>query len=500
MTEKSQKRRSAGAFALIGLVITGCSASPEAANQTPSPYTPQAFTNVSVIDTSDGSIEHGMTLVVSGARITALGKTESTAPPDNARIIDASGKYVIPGLWDMHIHTAQPLDGLDKNIHEFFFPLFAANGVTGVRDMNGFQERLDRARQAVASGELPGPRIVAAGLMLDGVDWGEFGSIAVSSREDGRNAVNRLVESGSDFIKVGSLTPREAYFGAAVAAAEVGLPFSGHVPFNVTASEASEAGQKSIEHMDGVLLGCSGNEPELRSQAESMIANDHAFSQTWLARVRAEAGARNSPNEKRCADLISKFAVNGTYHVPTLVLKRATAFAADRAIHDDPRKQFLPSAFVSAWGPHKGLTANYTAEDFESDKQNFERQLELVKRMHQAGVRFMAGTDTADPYIYPGFSVHDEMELFVQAGLSSLAALQTATLNPARYLGRTDSMGSVAVGMTADLVLLDANPLEDIRNTKRIWSVVLDGKVLNKDAITSILDASKEEASASTPR
>jgi hypothetical protein len=487
-----------GTFFLIAMIAAGLSACARSQIET----TPVvAFTNVSVIDVTGGATQHDMTLVIGDGRITTLGKTESTPLPPNSPVVDASGKFVIPGLWDMHVHTLQTWTVGDSTVDlpDTFFPLFVANGVTGVRDMNGSIDVLRRVRDRMENGLMRGPRVVPAGLIVDGAEW-SFGSISVASEEDGRNAVRQLAEAGAEFIKVGALTPRDAYFGVVAAAKEWSLPFSGHVPFQITASEASAAGQKSIEHLDGVLLGCSSNEPDLRREAQSLIAAEGAFSHLWLARVRAEVGALDSPDAERCSTLISQFAANQTWQVPTLVLKRATAFLDDPGVFQDPRTAFIPSYLLETWGPDNGLTGMYTSEDFENDKRVFARHLELVGEMHRSGVSLMSGTDTVDPYIFPGSSVHDEMELFVQAGLTPMEALQTATWNPARYLGMTDSLGSVAAGMIADLVFLDVDPLEDIRNVRQIWAVVLDGEVLDKETIDNILSASRELAASGTPQ
>ncbi len=458
-----------------------------------------AFTNVSIIDVTGGPLQHNMTLVINGNHITALGETASTSVPTDALVVDAAGKFVIPGLWDMHVHTLStwPVADSTVDLPDTFFPLFVANGVTGVRDMNGSIEVLHRARARVQNGLMVGPRVVSAGLIVDGANW-PFGSIAVASHEDGRDAVYQLAEAGAEFVKVGGLTPREAYFGVVEAVKELNLPLSGHVPLQITAAEASAAGQKSIEHLDGILLGCSSNEQELRRDA--LIAAEGGFSQLWLARVRAEAGALESFDAERCSTLISQLAANQTWQVPTLVLKRATAFLDEPEVFQDPRIAFIPNYLLETWGPNNGLTGMYSVKDFENEKRVFARHLELVGEMHRSGVQLMPGTDAVDPYIFPGSSIHDELELFVQAGLSPMEALQTATWNPARYLEITDSLGSVAVGKIADLVFLDKDPLENIRNTRRIWAVVLDGEVLDRESIESILNASREGATSGRPR
>ncbi len=409
-------------------------------------------------------------------------------------MVDATGKFVIPGLWDMHVHTLQSMtSGTESfDVHEAFFPLFVANGVTGVRDMNGDTDILARVRQEVLRGEIPGPRVVAAGPIVDGVSW-PFGSLAVSSADDGQHAVRVLRERGADFVKVGSLVPRDAYFSIVTEAKRQQIPFAGHVPFAVTAAEASEAGQKSIEHLDGVLLASSPRERPLREELQNTMKTGD-FSVLWRSRVRAEAKALETYDERLAAQLTARFIENGTWQVPTLVLKRATAFLQDKRLADDPRLAYIPGYLFATWGPDNGLTGKYDAQDFANEKRVFAKLLEVVGMMHHAGVKFMPGTDTIDPYIFPGFSVHEELALFVQAGLTPMEALQTATWNPAEYLGITDSAGSVAVGKVADLVLLDANPLDDIRNTQRIWAVVLQGKLLQKPVLEALLASRKAAA------
>ena len=296
-----------------------------------------------------------MTVVVRGSRVTELGKSESASLPHGSEVIDATGKYVIPGLWDMHVHSFQSFGEDFGPFYETFFPLFVANGVTGVRDMNGSHDVLQRVRGLLETGELMGPRLVAAGLMIDGGEW-PFGSIGVTSQEEGRDAVARLAREKVDFIKIGGLTPRAAYFAAAEAAEEAGLSLTGHVPLEITASEASAAGQRSIEHLDGVLLGCSNSEAELREDAKALLPAAEAFTHLWLARVRAEADALDRPDADRCSALIKQFALNGTWHVPTLVLKRATAFADTMNVADNPRTKYIPSALLDGWVPESGLT------------------------------------------------------------------------------------------------------------------------------------------------
>lgn len=328
---------------LLAVFLAGCRTNPEPAD------TPVAFTHITVIDATGSPPQTDMTVVVSAGRITALGKVTDTSVPQSARVVDASGKFVIPGLWDMHVHTLQSMSGGGKSfdVYEAFFPLFVANGVTGVRDMNGDLDLLARVRQKVSGGEILGPQVVAAGPIVDGVSW-PFGSIAVSSVDDGQHAVRVVKERGANFVKVGSLVPRDAYFSIVAEAKSQKIPFVGHVPFAVTAREASDAGQRSIEHLDGVLLASSPRESPLREEMQNAMKTGD-FSVLWRSRVRAEAKALETYDEGLAAELTSRFIKNGTWQVPTLVLKRATSFLQDKRFTDDQRLVYIPSYLLATW-------------------------------------------------------------------------------------------------------------------------------------------------------
>ena len=451
------------------------------------------FTHVTVIDATGSPPQPAMTVVVNKERITALGKTGEVDIPQDAQTVDATGKYLIPGLWDMHVHTLTSKNtGTNtgtREMHGTFFPLFIANGVTGVRDMNGDLELLKQLRLQMASRKLSGPRIVASGPLLDGVKW-SFGSIASTNEAEGREAVKSLKKRGADFVKVVNLLRRDTYFAIADEAEKQRIPFVGHVPFSVGPVDASEAGQKSIEHLDGVLPACSIHEAELIKEKTETIARSGP-SVLWVTRIRAEAKSLDTYSEQKAAVLFDHFVRNKTWHVPTLVLKRATAFIDDSSFTSDPRLKYIPQYLRKTWvkggGGYNFLVGNHTADDFADEKRILQKQIEIVGAMHSAGVKFMPGTDAIDPYIFPGFSVHDEIEMFVQAGFTPMEALQSATRNPAEFLGRLDDLGTVEEGKLADLVLLDANPLEDIRNTQRIWAVVVNGRYLDRAELNNML-------------
>jgi len=424
-------------------------------------------------------VRRDVTVVITGDRIAAIGSERELKIPNNSEVVDARGKFLIPGLWDMHVHT------LTK---EMFFPLYLANGVTGVRDMYNPLAKFDDWRREIDEGKILGPRLVASQTLVDGPKPVWPLSIAVSNEAQGREAVLSLKKRGADFIKVYSLLPRDAYFAIADEAKKQGIPFAGHVPVAVSALEASDAGQKSIEHLTGVLLASSAREDELRAAALRALADGRSL--LIESFFKSEVEALKSFDEKKARTLFARFARNGTWHVPTLTVLNAFWTFDDPTTLNDPRLKYIPPFIRLAlgWDPKRAFGFKIrTAADVAEGKRLFRRQLELVGAMHRAGVRVMAGTDTPNPFVFPGFSLHDELALLVRAGLTPLEALQSATRNPAEYLNRLDSFGTLEKGKVADLVLLEADPLADISNTKRIAAVVRSGKLLTKAQLQEML-------------
>jgi imidazolonepropionase-like amidohydrolase len=302
----------------------------------------------------------------------------------------------------------------------------------------------------------------------------------------------------ADFIKVYSLIPRPAYFALADEAKKRGITFAGHVPFSVSAAEASDAGQKSIEHLEGVLLACSAIEPELRKNIAEAIKDAKDTDQMRAALVRVltetEIRALDSYSEEKAAALFARFAKNGTWQAPTLVVARVGALLDDPNFTNDPRLKYVRPGLRDAWKNKDDFRVqNRTAEIIKYGRVQFEKKLEIVKAMHRAGVKILAASDALVMYVFPGFSLHDELELFVKAGLSPMEALQTATRNPAAYLGLSDTLGTVEPGKKADLVLLEANPLENISNTKRITAVIVGGRLIPKASLEKMLKDAEGE-------
>lgn len=441
---------------------------------------PLVFTHVTIIDGTGAPAKSDMTVVISGNRITELGPSKDIRIPQGAQVVDATGKFLIPGLWDMHVHWF----GYDKA----FLQLFPINGVTGVRIMWGAPIHFEW-RNEIKAGTLLGPRMAIAGSILDGPKPIWPGSTAISSEAEAREAVISTKQQRYDFVKVYSLLPRKAYFAIADEAKKQRIPFAGHVPYSVSVAEASDAGQKSIEHLTGILVACSSREEELRQRlinANSTLPGQRLPNPS-LIRPITRLTLDTFSTEKANA-LFARLKQNQTWQCPTFTVLRSGAFMNDSSFRDDPRLKYMPRQLRSSWDPANDFRfRTRTPEDFAFSRKVYKKQIEVAGLMHKAGVEFIAGTDVINPFCFPGFSLHDELAILVEAGLSPMEALQTATLNPARFLGVEKDIGTVAQGKIADLVLLEANPLDDIRNTTKINSVVVTGRLLDRTALDQLL-------------
>ncbi|MGH9914825.1 MAG: amidohydrolase family protein, partial [Pyrinomonadaceae bacterium] len=395
--------------------------------QVPSQSKPLVFTHVTVIDATGSPAKPDMTVMITSERITTIGKTGKIRIPQDAQIVDGAGKFLIPGLWDMHTHL---------NLKEYL-PLYIANGVTSIRIMFGFSMHHEW-RNKIENGALLGPRMVIASPLVDGPHPIHRGSIAVSNEAEARQAVTKVKQDGADFIKVYSLLPRDSYFALADEARKQKIPFAGHVPRSVTAEEASDAGQKSIEHLSGVAFACSNLEAELPADLVKLKADVAGGANYLLSLRRLEGKHLDAYNEQKAEALFARFKKNDTWQVPTLAVMQSGAVLADPNFND-PRFKYLPSEIRERDPRNSHVYQNFTAADYATLKKILDKQLQIVGAMQRDGLKLMAGTDV--PLV--GFSLHDELVLLAKAGLTPMEALQAATRNPARYLGLLDSLGTV---------------------------------------------------------
>jgi imidazolonepropionase-like amidohydrolase len=428
-----------------------------------------------------------MTVITNGDRIIAVGPWRKTHIPRNAVIVDGTGKFLIPGLWDMHVHGASDARAPWSHL------LFVANGVVGVRDMSGPPDaHVWRATQR--SNEDPSPTIYLGSPIIDGPNptWPE--SIVVTDEAQGREVVEQQRGRGADFIKVYSKLSRNAYFAIADEAQKCGIPFEGHVPESVTAAEASNAGQKSIEHLTRVADGCSKEEQSIDSEMQRQEALFRASGATMAQKIdagksiiRLNMRVVAAFDEPTAQSLFALFVKNKTWQCPTLTLLRAQI--DDPLPANDPRLKYLSREVRAKWddGYYKNVPPEPRAAIVKLSKLQFEESVRIVGLMYRAGVPILAGTDAMNPQCFPGFGIHDELALLVDAGLSPLAALQAATRNAAEFMGQPDRRGTIEAGKTADLVLLNKDPLADIHNTRSIEAVVLGGQLYSRAALDAML-------------
>jgi imidazolonepropionase-like amidohydrolase len=448
---------------------------------------PLVISHITVIDATGRAAEPDMSVVIDGDRIVAVGPWKKIRPPKDALTLDGEGRFLIPGLWDMHVHGASDTRAPWSHL------LFLANGVVGVRDMSGPPDaHAWRATQVSASD--PSPTIYLGSPIVDGQNpvWPD--SIAVANAAQGREVVDQQQERGADFIKVYSRLSRDAYFAIADEAKQRGIPFEGHVPESVTAAEASGAGQKSIEHLTQVAAGSSREEGAGIAELQRLEGLFRAPGATMAQKMEAgrsiiQVNTRivETFDEATARSLFALFIKNGTWQTPTLTLLHAQI---DEPLNtNDPRLKYLSKEVRSKWndGYYKHYPPGPRAAIVGLSKAQFDESMKIVGRMYKSGVPILAGTDTMNPQCFPGFGIHDELALLVDAGMSPLAALQAATRNAAQFIGQSDRRGTIEVGKVADLVLLDKDPLADIHNTRAIQAVVLNGKLFRRAALNQML-------------
>jgi imidazolonepropionase-like amidohydrolase len=451
--------------------------------------TPLVFTHVTVIDATGRPPLPNRTVIVAGNRIQAIGETGRLRTPRGAKVVAASGKFMIPGLWDMHVHFRGGAALIPGN--ESWLSLFVANGITGVREMGGdIAPSVFQWRAEIASGARFGPRILTSGPKVDGPSPFWEGSFAVTDAQSARDAVRKLKSMGADFVKIYAPGfPRETFSALMDEAKQQNLSVAGHLPLDThTVRESIDAGVKCIEHLDYyVLPGCSRSEQQIRDKyagLESLFRQAETFDSDWAR------------------DLIARMVQHGVWVTPTLAAAPLTQTAGHIDYDRDPRRRYIFPGIWRTWDPKSGGRAAFPEADQKLWERIREQSKVLLKMLQAGGVGLLAGSDSgaSNNFTFPGWTLHRELELMVESGLTPMQALQTATYNPARYLGELDRAGTVEAGKAADLVLLNANPLTDIRNIEETEAVVLTGKLLTRADLDKLLDdVAKAAASAGTP-
>lgn len=484
------------------ILLTLVVAAPTAAQDAPSVL----IRDVSVVNVVDGSIDDGRSVLIRGDRIVTVAAANVVMAPDDAVVLNGEGKYLIPGLWDMHTHLLWSTDASEHVWTEmpededawtlwnrYYGPtldLLVANGVTGIREMWGNLSLAHRVREEADAGERLAPRMVVAGHTIDGPPALWPGMVVVSTPDEAREAVDSLRAAGAAFIKVRNRLRPDVYRAVAERVQQLDISLVGHVPWLIRAIDASDAGQRSFEHLTGVVEGCSAarddlielNRLSLLAMAEGDRTLADSVEQRFLVRMLA------TQDDSLCRFLLRHLARNRTWLVPTLVLRRGLAQSGSRQPNEEALLEYIHPDWRPAWLPESSPYGKKTEAAYRQRLELQERKQEIVRMAAEEAVPILAGTDTPNAFVFPGFSLHEEMELLVAVGLTPLEALQAATINPARFFDATDSLGTAEEGKLADLVLLEANPLEDISNTQAIAAVILDGELLQRHELDELLE------------
>ncbi|GAB2612127.1 amidohydrolase family protein [Kribbella endophytica] len=436
-----------------------------------------ALTGVTVIDVATGHRAKHQTVLISGDRIIGVGR--NLPVPRGATELDLTGKFVIPGLADMHVHSLG-----DEHVSP---PLYLANGLTTVREMAAPDPVVYDWRDRIDAGTLLGPRMVVASQIIDGDptlwDPNLLHVLVVNDEASARAAVRQVKAEGADFVKVYSRLGPTAYRAILDEARRNGLTVHGHGPDQVSVQQVSNAGQRSIEHIHALALSVSSREAEVRRMQRAITIRTGDYN-GWFRQVHPiEWIAANSFSRSRAADVFGLLRRNRTRVTPTLTMHNVLD-RPDFTSLDPATSKYLSADSI---GTYEYVLANlYSAnrppEEIARQQQMWEYRQRFVRELFAHDVPILAGTDTGTPWMVPGFALHQELELMVGAGATPRQALYAATVEPARFLGMSDDLGSVAPRKIADLVVLDADPLTDIRNTRRIHTVVTRGRVISPQA------------------
>lgn len=418
------------------------------------------FQNVSVVSTVDGKINTHQTVLVKGGRIVSVVDQANVKHDGGALVVPGEGKFLIPGLAEMHAHIP-PTDNVEA-MKEVLM-LFAVNGITTIRGMLGHPKHLE-LREEINEGKVLGPHFYTTGPSFNGM--------SIRSPEEGSEIVRRQKAAGYDYLKLHPGLTREKFDAIAATARQVGIPFAGHVSYGVGVWRAIEAGYSSIDHLDGFIEGLVPGIEKIPEQQAGLFAMNIA----------------DQADKSQIPKLMTALRSSNVWVVPTQSLAERW-FNPDYTVEDfarDPDRKYMSPQIRDQWiAAKKNLTSN-PQYDSERLKRFIALRRELIHECQRNGVGLLLGCDAPQIFNVPGFSTHHELEYLVLSGLSPLEALQTGTLNVAKYLGRSDS-GVIRQGAAADLVLLDANPLADIGNTRLISGVMIDGRWMDKQFIEAEL-------------
>ena len=437
--------------------------------------------NITLID-AENPVRLKQTVLIEDGKIQSIiNSNENIKEQESSHtVIDGSGKFLIPGLWDAHVH----LTFIPEIDHETYFNLFLKNGITSIRDTGAVIEKLQPSLNYIKDNPNKTPRLFYAGPLIDGRDRVYKGqepgfpelSIGIDENSNIENVVNGLLDNGVTFLKSYEMLSKDTYLELLQIAKENNLRVTGHIPLSIDLEEAIEAGLGGMQHIRNMDLACSLDAPKLLTKRRSQLKNENAIAGSAL-RTKIHSAQRyysiDNHDPKRCLKIIKKLATYGVFQTPTLTINTLDS----RRFYADPEwretYQYLPEEARKNWDEGSIESTNLAVTD---NALIFDKwSLDLVNIMNQEGVKIIAGTDTPIGYLTPGYSLHKELELLFEAGMTAREVLRSATITPAEFLNMEKQMGTIVKDKLADLVILNSNPLESISNTQDIHMVISKG-------------------------
>ena len=442
--------------------------------------------NATLVD-GTSTIRENMTVVLQGDEIRSIKKSGSKniTIEDKDRVIDATGKFLIPGLWDAHVH----LTFIPELDYETAYKLFLMNGVTSIRDTGAVLKKLQPALDFANKNPKKTPRIFFSGPLIDGMSrvykGGEPGfpelSIGVNESTDLEALINDLIKEGVSFLKTYEMLSPSTFGRLVKIAKQKNLRVTSHIPLSMDLTKAVDAGLDGMQHIRNLDLACAENADEILMQRQELLKNLHKLPGSSL-RTKIHQSQRyaalDNIDENRCNKIIKYLATNNVFQTPTLTINTVGSkrFFADSKWQDTYK--FLPLEVQKTW---LNNSLNLSQQPVSENNKMFEDwSMKIVSLLNKQGVKIIAGTDTPIGFLTPGFSLHKELELLVEAGLTPLQALRSATITPAEFFNLENKMGTIETGKYADLVILNSNPLKDIQNTQDIYKVILKGSIQNE--------------------
>ena len=468
------------------------------------------LTGVTVVDVHTGKETPNQSIAIAGGKIVKIAAANRIAAKAPAQIVDARGKYVVPGYWDMHAH---PLDG-DRAQN---LAVMLAYGITGVRQMSGTDAELQERREGKLIPSPDSPEIlVMPGMILTRANAG--------TPEAALAEIQKQKSEGADFIKIIDTTP-PTYFAAIADAKSVGLPIAGHLAPGVDPAKASIAGMRSIEHLgpgETILNACSSDEAGIQAAVAShppptpqnmppdvmaQMARNAVMNPT-LSRVLADPTyfmrlrhVLDTFDEDKCRTLAKVFVAQNTWQAPTLIRLRTAEMGDDAGYRNDPTLKYMSPAILKMWnGNAEVFSSKVSAENKATLQRLFAIQLRQVKLFDESGVKMLAGSDMGGIWVVPGASLHQEFDLLAQAGLSPLRVLQMTTSQGAEFLGLQATAGAVEEGKNANLVILTADPIASVQNLHGLAGVVRDGRYYSHDALERLKTQAAAQLAAGTAK